>query len=50
MNNSACIGYAILACKALGMTRDELQKLESAMHSILDRYTEEEAEDAYRNN
>lgn len=50
MNNNACIGYAILACKQLGMNRDELQELEAIMRSVLDRYTEDEAAEAYRKN
>lgn len=50
MNNAAAIGYAILACKKLGMTQQELRKLESFMHQLLDTTTEEEAEEVYKNN
>lgn len=48
MNNAACIGYALIACKQLGMNRDELQEVEAIMRSILDENTEEEAEEEYR--
>jgi hypothetical protein len=50
MTNNAAIGYAIMACKKLGMTNEELQQLESIMYRLLDLVSEEEAEEAYREN
>jgi hypothetical protein len=50
MSNSACIGYAIMACKKLGMTNEELQQLESIMYGLMDLVSKEEAEEAYREN
>ncbi|WP_219637719.1 hypothetical protein [Cohnella sp. CFH 77786] len=50
MTNAAAIGYAILAAKKLGLSREELHKLESIMYRIMDEVSEEEAEEAYRSN
>lgn len=50
MTNAACIGYAILAGKAMGLTHKQLQDLERSMRSVMDFTTEEDAEEAYKNN
>jgi hypothetical protein len=50
MTNAAAIGYAILAAKALGMSNEELRRLEYVMYRLMDEVTEETAEDEYRNN
>jgi len=48
MNNSAAIGYAILAAKRIGLTREQIMKLDRAMYEVMDEVTEEEAEEEYR--
>ena len=48
VNNAAAIGYMILAAKKLGMSAEEIRKLESMMHYCMDVHSEEEAEDTYR--
>ena len=50
MNNAACIGYALIACKQLGMNHEELQEVEAILRSVLDEYTEDEASEFYRQN
>jgi glycerol kinase len=50
MTNAAAIGYAILAAKAMGLTQKQLQDLEGKMRVEMDFVTEEEAEEAYKNN
>lgn len=50
MDNNVCIGYAVIACKKLGMTDKELQKLEATLRSVLDEYTSHEALEAFRKN
>ena len=49
MNNSAAIGYMILAAKALGLDKKTIRTLESAMRSKMDIFTEDEAEETYNN-
>lgn len=51
MNNSAAIGYMIIAAKEwLKLDREVIRKLERAMYEAMDTYTEYEAEKAYQNN
>lgn len=50
MTNGAAIGYAIIAARWLGLTEEQIQKLERGMETAMDRYTEEEAEETYRKN
>jgi hypothetical protein len=50
MTNGAAIGYAILAAKRLGLTTKQLIVLEGEMRAEMDITTEEEAEEAYKNN
>jgi hypothetical protein len=50
VTNAACIGYAILAAKEMGLTQKQLQDLERSMRTEMDMTTEEEAEEAYKNN
>lgn len=49
MNNSAAIGYMILAAKRYGLTSKQISELESLMTRAMDRHTEEEAEKEYQN-
>lgn len=44
MDNRQAIGYLLLACKELGMSKEEAQKLYGAMYGAFDMKTEEEAE------
>lgn len=48
MNNEAAIGYAILAAKQIGLTREQIKKLDRAMYEVMDEVTESEAEEVYR--
>jgi len=48
VNNSAAIGYMILAAKRLGFSEDQIRKLEATMKSEMDFITEDQAEEAYR--
>jgi len=50
MSNAAAAGYAIMAAKRLGLSKQEIRKLEAVMYALMDRFTEEEAEEVYRNN
>lgn len=51
MTNQAAIGYALIAARqSLNLAGDKLAQLEEAMMRAMDEHTEEEAEDAYRNN
>lgn len=50
MDNGTAIGYALLACKKLGMSKEELERLEAGMHSLMDLVSEDEALEAYKNN
>lgn len=50
MTNAAAIGYAIQAAKSLGLMEDKLVQLEEYMLQVMDRITEEEAEEVYRKN
>lgn len=50
MNNSAAIGYALLAAKRMGFTKKQLQQLEATMRDEMDFVTEEEAEEVCRKN
>ena len=49
MNNSAAIGYMILAAKQLNLDNKIIRKLEETMYRKMDVVTEEEAEKVYRN-
>lgn len=49
MTNAAAIGYAIIAAKRLGLTKEQIRKLDRAMYEVMDEITEEEAEEVYRN-
>lgn len=50
MTNETSIGYAILAGKMMGMSKEELIKLEYLLYRLMDTVTEEEAQEAYRKN
>ncbi|WP_179215692.1 hypothetical protein [Paenibacillus sp. MY03] len=50
MKNETAIGYAILAAKQLGLSREQLRQLEHLMRRTMDEVSESEAEDAYRAN
>lgn len=50
MTNEAAIGYMILACKALKLDNDLIQKIDREMYLQMDEKTEEEAEKMYRTN
>jgi hypothetical protein len=51
MNNSAAIGYMIIAAKEwLDLDSNLIKRLERAMYEAMDEYTEYEAEEAYRSN
>jgi len=45
MDNRQAIGYMLLACKELGLKKEEVRKLYGAMYSQFDLKTEEEAEE-----
>lgn len=49
MTNFAAIGYAIIAAKQIGLTSEQIKKLDSAMYEAMDEHTNEEAEEVYRN-
>jgi hypothetical protein len=49
MTNEAAIGHATTAAKVIGLTREQIKDLQSSMRSVMDRFTEEEAEEVYRN-
>ena len=44
MTNRETIGYALLACKRLGYTKEQAKELFGAMYYLFDVKTEEEAE------
>jgi len=48
MNNSAAIGYAIIAAKAIGLKKEEIERLGRTMETAMDFNTEEVAEEVYR--
>ena len=48
MDNSAALGYMILAAKAVGIPVETIRELESAMTQKMDFLTEEQATKAYR--
>lgn len=50
MTNGAAIGYMITAAKRLGLTDEQIRKLDRAMYEAMDEFTEDEAEIVYRNN
>lgn len=50
ISNAAAIGYALLAAKKMGMSKEELKRFEAIMYGYLDLVTEEEAEAVYRKN
>ena len=49
MNNSAAIGYMILAAQQMGLDKETIRKLESAMNDVMDLFSEDDAEEAYQN-
>jgi hypothetical protein len=50
ISNASAIGYALLAAKKMGMSKEELKRFEAIMYGYLDLVTEEEAEEVYRRN
>lgn len=48
MNNATAIGYALIAAKDIGLTKEQQRRLESAMRRAMDEVTEAEAEEVYR--
>lgn len=50
ISNAAAIGYALLAGKKLGLSKEELKRLEAIMYGYIDLITPEEAEEVYRRN
>lgn len=48
MNNSAAIGYMILAAKRLGLDVETIKQLDRMMYDMMDVKSEEEAEEVYR--
>ena len=48
MNNSAAIGYAIMAAKNLDLDKDTIKQLESEMKYCMDMKDEEQAEKVYQ--
>lgn len=49
MNNITATGYALIVLKKYGLSKDELNEFIGDMRVVMDEYTEEEAEEAYRN-
>ena len=49
MTTAAAIGYAILAAKKLGLTKEQISQLSATMYSTMDMTEEEYAEKVYRN-
>ncbi|BBW98879.1 hypothetical protein [Geobacillus subterraneus] len=45
MTNRQALGYLLLACKQLGMTKEEATKICQEMEYLFDALTEEEAEE-----
>lgn len=43
MTNDQAQGYVLLACKELGISREQAEKLVYAMEGQFDRFTESEA-------
>jgi hypothetical protein len=50
MTNAAAIGYMILAAKRMRLDKMYIAQMEANMRSEMDFTTEEEAEEAYKNN
>jgi len=50
MNNQAAIGYMIIAARHLEIDEAKIKELEHEMKFAMDEYSEEEAEEAYKNN
>ncbi len=48
MNNNACLGYMILAAKELELHEKVICALQHQMFTMMDEYTEEEAEQVYK--
>lgn len=46
-SNNACMGYAILAAKALGYSEEQIKQLVAAIYFEFDFKTVEEAKDVY---
>lgn len=49
MTDASAIGYMIMAAEEAGLDGDAIKKLEHLMYKQMDLYTEEEAEQIYRN-
>lgn len=49
MSNQAAIGYMIIAARYLEMDEIKIMELAHEMRFSMDEYTEEEAEEVYRN-
>lgn len=47
MNNSAAIGYMIMAAKSLGLDKKTINQLEASMKYHMDMRTEDEASRVY---
>lgn len=50
MKNAAAIGYALMAAKKIGLSKEELQRFEAIMYGYMDFVTEDEAEAVFRKN
>jgi hypothetical protein len=48
MTNGAAIGYAIIAAKCIGLTAEQIKKLDRAMYEAMDDVSEERAEKEYQ--
>ena len=48
-SNSACMGYAIKTCKALGYSDKEINAFLDTLSAMFSNFTTEEAEEEYRN-
>lgn len=46
-SNSACLGYAILACRNIGFTESEVADFIDMMNSVFGNYSTVEAEKVY---
>lgn len=48
-SNTACMGYAIKACKALNYSEKEISEFVTTLNAMFSNFTLEEAEEEYRN-
>jgi hypothetical protein len=49
VTNAEAVGYMILAAKKADLDEDTIRDLETRMISAMDIFTEDEADEAYRN-